>query len=611
MPRQSSKWIAALISLLLIILSVAGGMLSGILTGHPGFSKYFNDHPWFPILLAIVGLTLLIFLLTAWQQGTAKEPATPQDVETAVNNAFEHYYQKAVARGTTPALTPQAKDAEIARLTQELEKLQQQLAAQPAEAELSKLLEAGDLDDTLRLSDNQLQALRAASSNLPRALYQNGIIHELRFEWPQALAAFREAWQLGHNPEHGFKYAHFAAKLNHHAESIAAFEALLALYTDPADRATALNNLANLLSATQRISQAEEAYAEALAIRRKLAEANPDTYMPHVAATLNNLANLFSETQRMSQAEEAYAEALAAYRKLAEANPDAFLADVAMTLTNLGLLYRDTQRISQAEESYADALAIRRNLAQANPNAYLPDVASTLNNFGLLYATTQRMTQAEEAYAEALAIRRSLAQANPDAYLPYVANTLNNLAVLYSDTQRIGQAEDAHDEAIAIRRKLAQANPDAYLPDVATTLNNLAILYRATQRMSEAERAYAEALAAYRKLAQANPDAYLPSVATTLNNLGYFFLLAERLQEASDHAAEAECILDPLWRANLPLHGNLMARILGTRSEIAEAARQPAPESCALARRALAAAHDPAIKQEVQRLIDRLCPQPD
>ena len=244
MPRQSSKWIAALVSLLLTVLPVVIGVLSGLLTSHRGFFDYFNDHPWSTLSLAIVGLTLALVYLNAWQQRNTKEPATPQDLEAAKREILEAFYQTGVTRGTTPALDPQAKDAEIARLTQELGKLQRQLAAEPAEAELSKLLQAGDLDAALRLSDNQLRALRAASPNLPQALYQNGIIHELRFEWPQSLAAFHEAWQLGHNPEHGFKYAHFADKLNHHAEAIAAYEALLRVYKEPADRAITLNNLA-------------------------------------------------------------------------------------------------------------------------------------------------------------------------------------------------------------------------------------------------------------------------------------------------------------------------------------------------------------------------------
>ena len=57
------------------------------------------------------------------------------------------------------------------------------------------------------------------------------------------------------------------------------------------------------------------------------------------------------------------------------------------------------------------------------------------------------------------------------------------------------------------------------------------------------------------------------------------------------------------------MHGNQMARTLGTRALIAEAGNAPASEACALARRALAAAYDPALKQEIQQLIDRLCPE--
>ena len=155
---------------------------------------------------------------------------------------------------------------------------------------------------------------------------------------------------------------------------------MLEIYSDPTDRARTLNNLAVLYSSTQRMKEAEQAYAEALATYRKLAEANPDAYLPYVAGTLNNLAVLYSGTQRMKEAEQAYAEALATYRKLAEANPDAYLPDVAMALNNLAILYRGTQRMKEAEQAYAEALATYRKLAEANPDAYLPDVAMALNN---------------------------------------------------------------------------------------------------------------------------------------------------------------------------------------------------------------------------------------
>jgi tetratricopeptide (TPR) repeat protein len=140
------------------------------------------------------------------------------------------------------------------------------------------------------------------------------------------------------------------------------------------------------------------------------------------------------------------------------------------------------------------------------------------------------------------------------------------------------------------------------------TLSNLAVLYRATQRMKQAEDAYAEALLTRRNLAQANPDVYLPSVATTLNNLAYLCLSTGQIQHAETHASEAERIIEPLWQANPELHGDLMAKTLWNRALISEAAQKPAAEACAFARRALAAACDPALKQEIQKIIDRLCP---
>src|ERR1039458_10348465 len=420
-------------------------------------------------------------------------------------------FDAGIEAGSVPVSAVKERDAMIARQAEEIEALGEQISARAArppqagaeDAEISKALADGDLDAALRLKTDQV---KCSGEEAERDLYELGTIHEARFEWPQALAAYRKAWEMGKDPNHGFKYALFSQELNKFDDAIAAYEELLSFYTDPVDVAMTLSNLAILYSRTQRIQKAEEAYGEALAIKRKLAEANPDAYLPKVAMTLNNLAILYSRTQRIQKAEEAYGEALAAYRNLAEANPDAYLPYVAATLNNLAILYSGTQRIQKAEGAYEEAPAAYRKLAEANPDAYLPDFAMILNNLANLYSRTQRIQKAEEAYGEALAAYRKLAEANPDANLPYVASTLNNLAILYSGTQRIQKAEGAYEEALAAYRKLAEANPDAYLPDFAMILNNLANLYYDTQRIQKAEEAYGEALAIKRKLAEANPD---------------------------------------------------------------------------------------------------------
>ncbi|MEZ4883666.1 MAG: tetratricopeptide repeat protein [Chitinophagales bacterium] len=192
---------------------------------------------------------------------------------------------------------------------------------------------------------------------------------------------------------------------------------------------------------------------------------------------LGALATAYQKIHRLDAALEAYQEALDIYRRLAQANPQAFLPAVATTLNNLAVLHSDKNEFAAALEAYQEALNIRRRLAQANPQAFLPDVAGTLNNLGILHRAKNEFAAALEAYQEALDIRRRLAQANPQAFLPDVAMTLNNLANLHSAKNEFAAALEAYQEALDIYRRLAQANPQAFLPNLAMTMVNLSIFY--------------------------------------------------------------------------------------------------------------------------------------
>jgi tetratricopeptide (TPR) repeat protein len=94
--------------------------------------------------------------------------------------------------------------------------------------------------------------------------------------------------------------------------------------------------------------------------------------------TLNNLGLLYSNTQRLTEGEQAYQEALSTYRQLAQANPQAYLPDVAMTLNNLGILKFDQEEISQAQALIAEALTIRRGLWKQHTVIYGNDLAQSL-----------------------------------------------------------------------------------------------------------------------------------------------------------------------------------------------------------------------------------------
>ena len=75
-------------------------------------------------------------------------------------------------------------------------------------------------------------------------------------------------------------------------------------------RAVGHNNLAELLSATNRLAEAEPLHHRALAITEK----SFGREHPNVATGLSNLAGLLSATNRLAEAEPLYRRALARLR---------------------------------------------------------------------------------------------------------------------------------------------------------------------------------------------------------------------------------------------------------------------------------------------------------
>src|SRR5208282_3137970 len=169
-------------------------------------------------------------------------------------------------------------------------------------------------------------------------------------------------------------------------------------------------------------NQTEETRREALKTYRELAEKEPETYLPDVAATLNDLGILDSDQNRIQNARKEFEEALKTYRELAHKEPDIYLRYVAITLNNLGILEGTPSRLEEA-------LKIYRELAQKERETYLPYLPMTLNNLGFIDSAENRPVEARKEVSEALKIYRELAQKDPETYLSHVANTLNNLGI--------------------------------------------------------------------------------------------------------------------------------------------------------------------------------------
>jgi CHAT domain-containing protein len=188
----------------------------------------------------------------------------------------------------------------------------------------------------------------------------------------------------------------------------------------------------------------------------------------------------FQELRRLEAAVEAYQQALAIYRQLAQQQPQVYEPDMAGTLNNLGTALRGLRRYEAAVEAYQQALAIYRQLAQQRPQVYEPDVAMTLNNLGNALSDLRRLEAAVEAYQQALAIYRQLAQQQPQVYEPDVAMTLNNLGNALSDLRRLEAAVEAYQQALEIYNRHDVPH------EKVRTLANLGRLYIGERRYEDA-----------------------------------------------------------------------------------------------------------------------------
>lgn len=278
---------------------------------------------------------------------------------------------------------------------------------------------------------------------------------------------------------------------------------------------------------------------EALKIYSRLAEENPEAYLPAMAMTQNNLAAFYKVAGNFAGAERAYRAALAIYGQMAEQDADAYLPALAMAHNNLGILYLNLGNFAQADQALLEARKIYTQLAEKHPDDHLPALATTQYNLGIFYRNTGKLTEAETAFQAGTQIFKKLVDKDPEVYLPALARIQNTLGVFYRDTGRPSESEAAYHEALILYDQLAGQNPDSFLPALAGTINNLAVLYGDTGNFAEAEKSFQTALQIFEKLADENPAVYLPVLAGTRVNLGNFYCDAGKFPEAKKTYREA------------------------------------------------------------------------
>jgi hypothetical protein len=332
--------------------------------------------------------------------------------------------------------------------------------------------------------------------------------------------------------------------------------------------AQSLSNLSSILAQLGRPADALLVTQEAVDVYRELADASPDLYRPPLATALSNLGLWLAMLDGPAEALPATEEALAIRRQLAEGNSDLYRFDLAQSLSNLGIRLAELGRPAEALPVAQEAVAIFEQLADASPDRYQPDLALALNHLGTRLWELGRPAEALAIAEEAVAILEQLADAIADRYRPDLAEYLDKLGRWFADLGLLNEALQVGSEAATIRRELAVANPKVYRPELAVSLINVGNLLAATGRVAEALRAAEEAAAIRRELAAANPDYYRPYLAIALSNLGGYLTELGRHAEALLVAEEAVAIMKGLTPDSLDHYHSYLAGSLNNLAEI-------------------------------------------
>ena len=272
--------------------------------------------------------------------------------------------------------------------------------------------------------------------------------------------------------------------------------------------ATYLNNLAVLLTATNKMKEAEPLQRRALTIY----EQAYGVEHPHVATALSNLAHLLEDTNQFVEAEVLLRRALAIdERAFGLGNPS-----VALRLNNLARFLGDTNRLKEAGPMHYRALAIYEQAYGVEH----PDTAWGLSHLAIWLFYMNQLGEAEPLFRRGLAIREKV-YGNEHQL---IASALSDLGELLLATNRLREAEQLQRRALAIDEQVF--GPDH--PNVARILNNLARVLQAENYLVDAEPLFRRALA----INEESLGEGHPLIATALNNLAKLLHKMNRLDEA-------------------------------------------------------------------------------
>lgn len=312
----------------------------------------------------------------------------------------------------------------------------------------------------------------------------------------------------------------------------------LAKTTDEAKKADLIERLADRLSNAGLYADAASASSDGIAIRRRLAEADPAKHEPLLVYALGNLGIDLWHVGQSEAALTAMDDAVTISRRLAAAEPDAYTEDLAAALTNLAGSLIDLRRYPDALAPAEEAVTHFRQLRKRNPGL-AHELGSALRNLAIIlnYHRVRRQDGLDAA-REAVDIYRELATNRPEIHSVELAESLGTLGKILSDPDHPEAGLPDLQESATIFRQLTTHNLAAHGDSLIRTLDTIATRLWQAHQHEQAIKAGEEAIDIGRRIAE-NNHTNNHALGIALNNHAARLLELSRTDEAAAIADEA------------------------------------------------------------------------
>ncbi|TFK21908.1 hypothetical protein FA15DRAFT_672120 [Coprinopsis marcescibilis] len=304
--------------------------------------------------------------------------------------------------------------------------------------------------------------------------------------------------------------------------------------------AESLHHYALYLLLVRKNEEALEPAHQAVVIRSRLAEQDPENFEHHLAWSLFRLSECYFTLDRHDDAISVVLQTIELQRHLVRESldPSPFQELLSSSLFHYARCLSHMGRPRDALVPGLEALCARRVLFSKSPEGYARSYADSIGRvaYDLGYCPRQPSVQLLEGLL--IYTTRRLSATYPDIYEPVLAECYFRRALSFSSSYASNEATQAQRESIAIRRRYAKKDPTTYEPALAESLHHYATdLSRISGFGSkDAIEPEKEALGIYRRLAEQDATKYQDCLAQSLFDLSNYLISCNRYAEAVPYA---------------------------------------------------------------------------